>query len=184
MVAVQLISAPNSGEGEEGTVAMRKLWKALALAALGALGVVAGASAAHSNWRWPTTTTTVQTTTTAQTTTTVQTTTTAQTTTTVPTTSTGSVQVISPPNGSIWTRGSTVVAVGDVRSETGGVTCVISFGDGTPPSVVAGNQVAPDDYRCGIGHIYLTSGHPTIDIAATGADGTVIGDASTQIWVF
>lgn len=158
-------------------MAMRKLSKGLALAVLGVVGLVAGESA-HAGWyRWPTTTT--QTTTTQ--TTTVQTTTTVPTTTT---TSTGSVRVIAPLNGTPYTRGSTSIAVGDVLSETGGVVCSISFGDGTPASVVPASQVAPGDYRCSAAHLYLTlTGRLTISIVATGADGTVIGESSIQVLV-
>jgi hypothetical protein len=161
---------------------MRKISKALALAVIGGLGLAAGANA-HAGWRWPTTTTT---TTTTPTTTTVQTTTVA-TTTTVPTTtttSTGSVQVISPLNGTPYSRGSSSLAIGDIRSTTGGVLCSISFGDGSPPVVVPASQVAVDDYRCSAGHVSLTlTGHLTIDIAATAADGTVVGESSIQVWV-
>src|SRR3954470_8518836 len=114
---------------------MTNLWKAVALAALGALGLVAGASA-PADWKpWPTTTTT-QTSTGGRYTTTVSTT-------PVPPTSTGSVQIVAPLNRTPYTRGSTSTAVGDIRSETGGVICSISFGDGAPPNLVPAFQVGP-----------------------------------------
>jgi hypothetical protein len=88
-------------------------------------------------------------------------------------------------NGTPYTRGSTSIVLADVRSATGGVVCSVSYGDGSAPYVVPAAQVGADDYRCYAAHIYLTlTGHLTIDVVATGADGTVIGESSIQDWVY
>lgn len=167
-------------------MAMRNIWKAFALAVVCALGLVSGASAHAGWWRWPVTTTTTPTTTTTAAT---QTSTSGQYTTTVsttppPPTSTGSVQIVAPLNYTPYSRGSTSTVIGDIHSATGGVACSISFGDGTPPAIVPAVQVAADDYRCYASHLYLTlTGWLTVDVAATGADGTAVGEASIEVVV-
>jgi hypothetical protein len=149
---------------------MTTIGKALALVTLLALGLAAGAGA-KTAWRPPTRSTTTAT----------VPTTTEQTTTTVPTTS--SVRVVAPLNGTPYTRGSTEIVIGDVRSATGGVVCTIDFGDGQS-TVAPGREVAPGDYRCSAGHLYLTlTGRLTVRVVATGADGTVVGEDSIQVLV-
>jgi hypothetical protein len=162
---------------------MRKIWKGLAIVALASLGLGVSAFSAHARplGHWPTTTT-------ATTATTTTTTTAATTTTTVATTTTAtpSVHIISPLNNTPYTQGSTAYGVTDVQSSTGGVTCTYSWGDGAVSSPSTAFEISPGVYRCYANHVYYdtTSGWHTVSVVATGADGTVIGTDSVQVYVF
>jgi hypothetical protein len=170
MCAVHIVRPLAEGGPGEG-IWMTTIGKAVALTALLALGLAAGAGAA-SAWRWPITTTTATTATSTSTSTTVPTTT------DIP----SSVRIIAPLNGTPYTRGSTELVVGDVRSESPVASCTIDFGD-LQSTVVTATQVAPDDYRCSAAHLYLTlRGRLTVRVVATATD-TVVGQDAIQVLV-
>ena len=160
---------------------MGKIAKALALVCLGVLGLAVSASA-----RPPWTITTTRTTTTAPTTTTTASTTTdattTETTTTAPAPSTASVTINAPLNYlATITYKSEPLSAGIVDSAPG-VTCVIDWGDGTPPTIMLPVQMPNGAYQCGTSHWWTTPGTYIITVKDVNANG-VAASRSDYLYV-
>jgi hypothetical protein len=175
---------------------MKRTWTLAALTVLAALGFAVSAYAKphQQRWRWPVittrTSTTVPTTTATDATPTTTTTTTlvaaaGLTTTATPPPADRWVKIAAPPIASIYTRGSTVVLLGRVKSDLGPVTCTFDYGDGTvPPPPVLANEISPGLWECAVGKVWMNFGRFTIKLVATAPDYTIVGTDSIYVDVY
>lgn len=158
-------------------MAITKIWKAVALLAIAALGLATGASA-HAGWKWPTFTTT--TTTAAATTAATATDTTATTTAPAPVQSTASVTINSPLNYTATLRYKTEMLTAGIFDPAPGVTCVIDWGDGTSQTLTP-SPTASGGYSCATSHWWLQDGTYVITVTDVDANGAA---ASRSIYLY
>jgi uncharacterized protein YcfJ len=179
----------------------KKIYTALVLALLAALGASVGAAAAGKRWRPPAPpmTTTAATTAAAATTTTTDsstTTTTDSSTTTVATTTStpppvpGSVKITSPvANSAHKAVYSNVILAAHVEGATTGGTCTITWGDGKASEAALVPDTAAGGYSCGTSHQYMQNppgvSYTQYKITVTAVDGstTPVSSDCTQIYV-
>jgi Na+-transporting methylmalonyl-CoA/oxaloacetate decarboxylase gamma subunit len=96
----------------------------------------------------------------------------------------GSAQIIAPSDGKIYTRATTVIFTGQVKTSDGPVYCTVQWGDQAVTGPVKATQVSADTYQCSATHIYGRTGAYNITFTATScAAGTVIGADTHRVTV-
>jgi hypothetical protein len=160
-------------------VAMTKLWKAVALLAVAAIGLAAGSTASAGWGHWPIkTTTTTATTTTDAATTAVDTTTVAAATTSA--SSPASVTINSPLNYTATLRFKSEILTAGLFDAAPGVTCVIDWGDGSTQAVTP-SATASGGYSCATSHWWTQTGTYVITVTDIDANGPA---ASRSIYLY
>jgi|tagenome__1003787_1003787.scaffolds.fasta_scaffold20673713_2 hypothetical protein len=162
---------------------MNKLWKAVALLAVAAVGLAAGTTASAGWGHWPPLKTTTTTATTTDSTTTIDSTTvdtTATEATSTVASSPASVTINSPLNYTATLRFKSEILTAGLFDAAPGVTCVIDWGDGSRQAI-APAQTASGGYSCATSHWWTQTGAYVVTVTDVDANGPA---ASRSIYLY